>query len=109
MEFDENQALLLVNSRIPDHHSFLKRSDVAALVMPSVFRQVLREAVERQADEDTSGWQSQVLLLARSLVPSDRTDWEPGEAAEEWIDRVIAKFAAKFRLLQRSSFMADED
>ncbi len=109
LEFDEHQAILHVNSRIGDHHSFLKRQDVAALVMPEVFRQVLREALERDADEESFGWQSHVLLLARSLVPPDSAVEQSDEAKEDWVDRTITKFATKFRLLQRSSFIVTEE
>lgn len=109
VEYDEQQAILLVNSRIPDHHSFLKRSDVAALVMPAVFRQVLAEAIARDADEDSLGWETHALQLARSLVPHDGAVGLTDEGMEEWIDHVVASFAMKFRLLQRSSFLAMED
>lgn len=99
--FDEGQPLLLVNRRIPDYHSFLRRREISGLIMPEVLRQVLSEAIENEVElEDGFMWQIQAIQLASSLVHRLPPSREDEEELDEWVDEVVRKFALKHRLFR---------
>ena len=106
IEFSEdNLPVLQVNNKL-EVISEIVRSDAQfrALVMPEVLRSVLNHIVLEQRhdpDDDAGGWWMGWYRLARSHINADiphlsLTDQgAPVEAAREWIDRVVAAFAAE--------------
>lgn len=110
LEFDEEQAILLVNRRLGDHHDFLRRKEVVALVFPEVLRQLLVEAVDRPVDEDDhADWAVQAKELGVRLAtrPAPRPDDD--EALEEWAVDAVKAFARQHRLLDNVSNWIEGD
>lgn len=110
LEFDEDQAILMVNRRLGDHHDFLRRKEVVALVFPEVLRQLLLEAIDRPADEEDLGhWTAQAKALGERLAtrPAPRPDDE--EAVEEWAVEAVKSFARRHRLLENVSTWIEGD
>jgi hypothetical protein len=109
LTFDEAQPVLQVNDRLGDWQSFLRRSSIRALLLPEVVRQVLREAIDNEAEtEDENAWQNQALKLAS---PSSGTHpkADDAEEVERWIDEVVRRFAQRFRLWRGvTEFLAAE-
>lgn len=92
----EPQPVLEVNDRLGDWQSFVRRSAVKAFVLPEVVRQVLKQAIENE-DEDENAWQYSAMKLAPiACGPVPRSEDE--EEVEAWIDEVVRKFAHRFRL-----------
>ncbi len=100
----DDQPELQVNSKL-EMISETVRSDAQfrALVMPQVLRSVLRFIILEQRedpDDDGGGWWVGWLNLARSLLAEDIPSLGPREqgtdvdAASQWVDKVVAEFAA---------------
>jgi hypothetical protein len=109
--FDDAQPLLEINRRFGDFRAFMKRREVASLVLPEVFRQILFEATMDVDDpEELDGWQSQAARHAERIgagpLPADRH----GEALEDWIEGAVNAFATRFRCVAKllSHLEADE-
>lgn len=101
LEFEEEQAVLLVNSRLGDHHDFLRRKEVAALVFPEVLRQLLVEAVGSPADdEDLEHWTAQARMLGERFATRAAPSVDDEEAVEEWAVDAVKAFARRHRLLE---------
>ena len=106
LDFDESQPLLLVNSRLGEHQDFLKRREVAALVLPEVLQRILEKAVETDDDEEgDGGWTATALRLAERLAgrPAPMTD--DNEESKLWIDEAVNAFARRHHLLD--AFVAE--
>lgn len=101
LDYDEDQAILLVNRRLGDHHDFLRRKEVIALVFPEVLRQLLMEAVERPGDEeDLSHWTSQAKALGERLATRPAPSPSDSEELEDWAVDAVKAFARRHRLLE---------
>lgn len=109
LTFDPAQPVLQLNDRLGDWQSFLRRSAIRSLVLPEIVRQVMREAIDNEAEaEDTDAWQHHAMKLAsKSSGPPPRADDE--EEIDRWIDEVVRKFAQRFRLWRGvNEFLAEE-
>jgi hypothetical protein len=110
LTFDEAQPVLQLNDRLGDWQSFLRRSSIRSLLLPEVVRQILREALENEAEADDEGaWQRHAMKLASasSGLPPKGDD---EDEAERWIDEVVRKFAHRYRLWRGvSEFLAEEN
>lgn len=98
--FDDSQPLLLVNNRLHDHQDFLKRKEVASLVLPEALQRILEEAVERGADEEAGeGWHTMALRLgerlAGRLVPQSPDD----EEIARWVEEAVGAFSRRHQLM----------
>lgn len=101
LEFDENQPLLLVNSRLGDHHEFLRRKEVLALVLPAVLKGVLSEALAVGADEEGgSSWHTQALRFGERLAGTSPPVAEDDDARDRWTHDAVNAFARHHRLLE---------
>jgi hypothetical protein len=109
LTFDEAQPVLQINSRVGDWQSFLRRSPVIALVLPEVVRQVMREAVTFEGEEeDEAAWQHHAMKLASASSGNlPRTDDD--DDIERWVDEVVRKFAQRHRLWRGMSDLLDGD
>jgi hypothetical protein len=110
LEFEEEQAVLLINNRLGDHHDFLRRREVVALVFPEVLRQLLIQAAENPSDEgDTAHWTAQALVLGARLAtrPAPTADGE--EALQEWAVEAVKAFARRHRLLDNVGSWIEEE
>lgn len=95
LTFDPD-PVLEINERLGDWQSFVRRSAVRAFILPEVVRQVMREALENE-DEDENSWQfSAMKLVPASCGEAPRLDDE--DEVERWVDEVVRKFAHRFRL-----------
>jgi hypothetical protein len=109
LTFDESQPVLQINSRLGDWQSFLRRSPVRALLMPEIVRQVLREAVSFEGDEEDQGaWQHHAMRLA-SMSSGAPPKIDDEEDIERWVDEVVRKFAQRHRLWRGMSDFIDEE
>lgn len=109
LTFDPAQPVLQLNDRLGDWQSFLRRSTVRSLLLPEIVRQVLREAIENEAEaDDTNAWQHHAMKLAsKASGPPPRADDD--EEMDRWIDEVVRKFAQRFRLWRGvNEFLAEE-
>ncbi len=92
--------LLQINERIADWRSFMRRTEVKALLVPELYRQLLREAQRNMSDAEAQDtWQAAVLAMvspAAGLCPSATDD----ESVEAWIDDAVRLFAGKHKFLR---------
>lgn len=97
VDFDEAQPLLLVNSRLGDHQDFVRRSEVAALVLPEVLERILVKAAANGEDEDGSGpgWIATALRLGARLAGRQPPPATDDEALEVWADEAVSAFARR--------------
>lgn len=111
---DGGEPILLVNQRIEAEHQGLVRSDpFASLVLPQVFRTILRQILVAErfdAIEDGAAWQALWLQYSRSLPgvgdvprPADAPDGrlENLDEMEDWIEAAVGAFARKFHVERR--------
>jgi hypothetical protein len=103
VEVDEKPVLLLERSFWEDR-MFVRSPWFFALVMPSLFREALRRALDdeyRELDEDT--WQSRWLNFALTLPPDRNL---PGQEDDEdqiqdWINQRVEAFARSQKIRDR--------
>jgi hypothetical protein len=98
LSFDEAQPVLVINSKVGDWQAFLRRGSIRALLMPELLRQLLREAIDNESDEDDTGaWQAQVLRL----IPGGagvRPEANDEDATQLWIEEAVGAFAERHKL-----------
>lgn len=100
IDFDDSQPLLLVNSRLHDHQDFLKRKDVAALVVPEVLERILEEAIERGADDEVAdAWHTMALRLGERLAGRVVPQSTDEEEVDRWVDEAVGAFARHHQLI----------
>jgi hypothetical protein len=100
IEFDEAQPLLLVNSRLLDHQDFLKRKDVAALVLPEALHRILATAAEQGADDETGGgWQTMAIRLGERLAGRAAPPSTEDEELERWVDEAVGAFSRRHQFI----------
>lgn len=98
LSFAGSEPLLLVNDRLGDWRSFMRRADVRALVIPEVYRQLLREAASNAADaESLDAWQTSVLAMVPAGAGA-RPPYDDSDAVETWIIEAVRIFARRHRL-----------
>lgn len=106
IDFDESQPLLLVNSRLHDHQDFIKRKEVAALVLPEVLQRILEEAAEHGGDDDDAdGWRMMALRLGERLAGRVVPPSTDKEEIDRWVDEVVGVFARRHQLID--AFVSD--
>jgi hypothetical protein len=101
LDFSEDRPLLLINSDLGDYRAIGMHPAFAALVYPSVFREVLvRVLVVDKHDDDAApdDWRSQWVRFA-TLLPGLGELPEPDDVDSryDWIDKVVAAFAKKIQ------------
>lgn len=100
VDFDEAQPLLLVNSRLLDHHDFLKRREVAALVLPEALQRILGRAAEHGSEEEAgAGWYSAALRLGERLAGRVMPPSTDDEELERWIDEAVGAFSRRHQFI----------
>lgn len=98
LSFSGPQPVLLINSRVGDWRSFLRRGEVRSLILPEIFRQLLDEAIRNESDVlDEEGWQKVVVELAPAGAGA-RPSPDDEEAVADWISESVQKFARKHHL-----------
>lgn len=101
VDFDEHQPLLLINRRLGDHHDFIRRRVVAALMFPEVLRRILEQAVELGLDEEDPGhWAGKAIQLGEQLAAGVVPPADDDEAVGRWIDEAVGAFARRHQLLE---------
>jgi hypothetical protein len=100
VDFDDSQPLLLVNSRLHDHQDFLKRKEVAALVLPEALQRILEEAAELGAeDEAGEGWHTMALRLGARLAGRAAPQGTDAEELDRWVDEAVGAFSRRHQLI----------
>ncbi len=100
MSFAGSDPLLQINSKISDWRSFMRRAEVRALLLPELYRQMLREALWNPPDaEATDAWQFACLSMV-SPAAGPRPSGADNEALDAWIDDAVRDFGARHRLLR---------
>lgn len=100
LSFVGTDPLLQVNERMEDWRSFIRRRDVQALLMPEIYRQLLREAFRNPVDTDAKdAWQNAVLTMVPPAV-GRRPASEDQEDIDGWVDDAVRFFAGRHRLLR---------
>lgn len=100
VDFDDSQPLLLVNSRLHDHQDFLKRREVAALVLPEALQRILEEAAALGAeDESGEGWHTMALRLGERLAGRAVPQRSDTEEIDQWVDEAVGAFARRHQLI----------
>lgn len=108
LSLDGDQPLMLVNSRIPDHQDFLKRREVAALVLPEAFEQMLRFAEGKGIDEDEQGqWTSIVIRMGEKLSGRRVPSSDDEDDFSLWLEEAVGAFSRNHALLD--AFLADSN
>jgi len=106
---DEARPELWVNREVQGLFPSLQNQDpkITALIMPEVFRQVLRGLVEDAEDWTEEGRLGQWLALAQEFHPDEFDVWD-GEDIEasrlkrrEWVDAVVRAFSRAHRFFDR--------
>jgi hypothetical protein len=106
---DDLRPELWVNREVQGLFGMLQNQDprVTALIMPEVFRQVLRGLVEDEAEWTDEGKLGQWLSLAKKLHPDAFAEWDAEDAESsrrkrrEWVDQVVKGFAHVHRFFDR--------
>ena len=103
LSFDDDEPYLLVNSRIEGILDRIRYdSDFAALVYPTMLREILQKLCREITDGDNeqqawiSNWQEFTETLSQDSIPSSDSQQQA-----QWIDSTVNIFAAKHRLLNR--------
>ncbi len=100
IDFDDSQPLLLVNSRLGDHQDFLKRKEVAALVLPEALQRILEEAAAVGAEEESGeGWHTMALRLGARLAGRMVPPGNDTEEISRWVDEAVAAFARRHQFI----------
>jgi hypothetical protein len=106
VDFDDSQPLLLVNSRLPDHQDFLKRKEVAALVLPDALQRILERAADiGSTDESGEGWYTAALRMGERLASRPFPAVADEEERERWVDEAVGAFSRRHRMID--VFVAD--
>ncbi|WP_337170434.1 hypothetical protein [Gemmatimonas aurantiaca] len=101
IDFDESQPLLLINSRLNDHQDFLKRREVAALVLPEALHRILEKAVEVGAEDAAAdGWHTMAIRLGERLAGRIAPQSGDDEENDRWIDEAISTFSRRHNLME---------
>lgn len=101
LDFSEDHPLLLINSDLGDYRAIGMHPAFAALVYPSVLREVLvRVLVVDKHDDDASpdDWRSQWIRFAM-LLPGlgDLPEPDDVDSRYDWIEKAVAAFAKKIQ------------
>lgn len=100
LSLEGSEPILLVNQRLGDWRSFMRRAEVRALVVPEVYRQMLHEAIANPPDAElANSWQFAVLDIV-SAGAGPKPAAESPEAVDSWIDAAVRSFAQKHRLFR---------
>lgn len=106
IEFDESQPILLVNTRLADHQDFLKRREVAALVLPEALQRILEHAARLgNAEDDGDSWQSTAISLGERLAGRTAPPADDEEEIDRWVDEAVGAFARRHQFI--ASFTMD--
>lgn len=106
---EEQRPELWVNRDVQGLFGMLQNQDpkVTALILPEVFRQVLRGLVEDETEWTDEGRLGQWLTLAKEFYPDAFEVWD-GEDSEssrrkrrEWVDQVVRGFARAHHFFDR--------
>lgn len=105
LDFSGDRPLLLINKDLGNYHAIAKHPAFAALVYPSVFREVLVRVlvVDKHKDDPSSDdWRSRWLEFAK-LFPGlgELPEGDDVDALYDWIDKSVAEFAQKLRARQK--------
>lgn len=99
IEFDDQQTLLRMNSRLGDWRALARDPAFVALVYPAVFRMVLRQILlhdKHRDSEDEDDWRSRWLRFAVDLHGVASPPEEDNEAGlEDWIDTAASAFCSR--------------
>lgn len=98
---EERRPELWVNRDAPELYAMLQNQDpkVTSLIMPEVFRQVLRGLVEGEVEWTDEGRLGQWLSLCEKFCPDRFEAWDEEEPESsrqkrrEWVDQVVREFA----------------
>jgi hypothetical protein len=94
------EPLLQINEKVADWRSFMRRPEVHTLLLPEIYRQLLREALRNSPDiEESDAWQFAVLGMVPPAVGS-RPSPSDDDAVETWIDDAVRCFASKHKLMR---------
>lgn len=97
LEFDDQQTLLLINSKLVEWRAAARDPVFLSLVYPGVFRTILSRILVQEGYRDTddeNDWQARWLRFAVSLpgvgeVPGEN---EQPDRIDQWIDRAVSAF-----------------
>jgi hypothetical protein len=106
---DELRPEVWVNRDVQGLFGMLQNQDpkVTALIMPEVFRQVLRGLVEDGEEWTDEGRLGQWLSLAKDLHPDEFEEWDDDDREasrqkrRDWVDQVVKGFARSHRFFDR--------
>lgn len=106
---DERGPELWINKDVQGFFAELQNQDpkVTGLIMPEVLRQVLRGLVEDGEPWTEEGKLGQWLALAKVFHPDEYEEWDDDacemsrQKRRDWVDAVVARFAASHRFFER--------
>lgn len=106
---DEPHPELWVNADVEGLFRAIKNHDprITALIMPDVFRQVLRGLVGNAQPWTEEGKTGQWLALCKQFYPDEFEEWEDAtpdasrQRRHEWIDEVVSQFASSHGFFDR--------
>lgn len=106
LEYRETDVFLLVNERIPGLADQVKfDAAVFALIYPNVIREILRRALDEQAepDDEEERWPSLWLRFARHLHPEQEAapTGSDDDSQQEWIADVVQAFCREHALREK--------
>ncbi len=103
LDFNDEQVILLVNSKLGDKDALVKHPTFRCLVYPEVVRYVLITILkgDKYDDlDDTSNWRTLWLRFARNLGVMTAMPPVTDEArVDDWIEDVVDKFCRQHQLL----------
>ena len=105
LTFDKDFPVLLLEKRFGPRELLLGSPHFRWLVLPQLYRELLREAfksdVDDEDDESVQSWQAQIVRQAASNTSESPPDNDGENQREEWITSAVRAFCRRHAFAQR--------
>jgi hypothetical protein len=96
LEFENESPILLLEERAGPRQVFVASREFKWLVLPTIFRELLREATARSIEDDDPGasetWRAKILAQARSLAGEPPANHDDSDELTGWINSAVNSF-----------------
>lgn len=107
LRFDEAGPVVEVSDKLADWRSSVRSDAFRALVLPSVLRSLLREAVTTGEGDDSGDWSADAVRVGRSLTGSEPPDPEDSDALDDWCDDACSRMAKNVLALEAARVLLE--
>lgn len=101
LSFAGAEPLLQLNERLGDWRSFMRRTEVRALLIPELYRQLLTEALANPSDSEVSeSWQDALFRTVSAAAGPRPQGTDDADAVGAWVDDAVRAFAGRHKFLR---------